>query len=192
MRRVAPEVCRGSLEGAPELAEIRARATRGNQHALEPRLGGVHGSTQGVVSQRALLVESLALLELAGTRGVFRFQPEQLRARHRGQLRALSVQRFEARAGSGDATEIEIGVGQIEQRIAGGVDPPRAPAHVDGGLEVIHGAGDVAGHLQQAGQVELRGGECARVAGALGGRYGARVRRLGLVGLIVSLQRKPE
>ncbi len=110
----------------------------------------------------------------------------------RRQLGALGGEGVDRDARAGEAAEVEVEVGEVEQRLAEGGDAAGSAAHVDRRLQVPHGGGQVALRLGDGGEVEPRGGDGAGVPRLLGGGERLLVRRLGLVELIVALERERE
>ncbi len=180
-----------AIQRRSQLARVRALGARRDHDAFKARLGGVDAATERVPGNGARVVQARGLFAIAAARRQLRLESAELRARDRRQLRALADQRLDAGARARQSAEIEVGVRQVEQRRQDGGAPPRAAPHVHGGLEVLDGSGDVAAHLEQAGEVQLERREHAGVGGALGGVDAATVGVARLVHAVVALRREP-
>ena len=169
------EILAGSLQLAPERYHVRIDPPRRDQHALEAHLGRVHAAPERVVRRSARFVFARRLLDVPEPPRELRPETGQLGPHHRRQLRALRVERLDAFPRTRQPPEIQVGVGEVQERIASRGAAPGATPHVDRRLEVFDGAGNVAPHLLQAGEVELQRGQETGFAGAFGGRDTALV-----------------
>src|SRR6185437_775585 len=112
--------------------------------------------------------EPVRVVEGARPLRVLGLEREELRALVRRQLGALAGEGVDRDARAGQAAEVEVEVGEVEQRLAEGGDAAGSTAHVDGRLEVPDGRGEVALRLGDGGEVEARGGDGAGVPRFLG------------------------
>jgi hypothetical protein len=135
-------------EPLPERFQVGRRAARSNQDAFEPGFCGVDAVSERVEGLGAGVVVRGGALVLPLPRQELGLEPGELSLHHRRELRALQVERVDAGARPREATEVEIRVGEVQQRLQRGRATPRAPAHVDRSFVEVDGAGDVTPNLE--------------------------------------------
>ncbi len=119
-------------------------------------------------------------------------QAKELRAHHGGKVRALRFESFDAAPSAGQPAQIQIRVGEVQERLPRGRASTGALPHVHGRLEVLDGSGDVAAHLEKPCQVQLQRAEDPRIPGSLASSDALLVRSLRFTRAIVTLQSEPE
>ena len=169
--------------GRLERVEIRERGRRRLRRAHEQRLEAcfhrVERATERFVRDGALLVESRGRVDVTRARRELRAAPEQLRARGLRQRVLFGAELVDRRARSRVPPEVEIEVHEVDARLLHGEEAARALSEIDGGLEVLERARDVAFFARDARQVQARRRDGARVTRALGDLERFFVGRLG-------------
>ena len=181
---------RGLLDVGSQLERIGSRQARCEQHALQPRLGRIGSAPERVVSSRARFVEARRRGVVRRTRREIGLQAQELRLCHRCERRPLLGERLDARSRPRIAAEVEIEVGEVQERLLGRRSAAGAPAHVDRRLEMRDRLREIALTLRSASEVESDGRHRARFARRFGRFERGFVGGLGLREVLASLKRE--
>src|SRR5690606_37473444 len=145
-----------------------------------------------LVAARRGFVAEHALLEVPFAGEQLRREPIELGAEHGRELSALFLERGDAGLGAREAPEVQVEIGEIEERLASGLATPRATPHVEARLELLDGPRDVPANLEEAGEVRADRRERPRIARAFRRGDRALVGRARLVVPVRALQREGE
>ena len=175
-----------------EQTRVRTTNRRAHDDPFETRLRCIFHTTQRIPPISTRAAKALLTICVPGQTRVFGLERQELRAQIGTEFVTLPHEFVDRSPRMGQATQVQIEVRKVEQRLPQCRNASRALPHVDGCFEVHERSGDVALRLGNAREIELRRRHTARVTRTFRCFERLFVRRLCRIEVPIALQRKCE